>query len=374
MRPRRAAQPPAAPAGLARSTIGAVAHRGEDPPRDGGIAAGSARRVVIIRPPGIHARPASRSSFSGLAFDDPHDVEGAHVRHDPPSPRPAQGREPPPPASAPRARTLRPGASYRRWHRRIFLPISAEQATRFLIPDRGSALSGTARRPVPKPSGTGRCRDVFTRLPAGGVCASPWLSSSSTRQHDAPGSGVSRMWARPCRSATHWVVTSSTVAPGAVGRTSPGAATVHRVNLGVTVTPAGVVDEQPPRCRMGHIRYLQYRLGPGSGCGRTRPSRLLRRLVAGRFGAGDRRDRAARDLGQCRCDHLVPVGGGVLVAERGPGGGVAEACHSSASVAPVAAASTAPVSRRPSAVRRCSAASRIPCCWAGVAPRRPQWV
>jgi len=165
MRPRRAAQPPAAPAGLARSTIGAVAHRGEDPPHDGGIAADSARRVVIIRPPGIHEGPASRSSFGGLAFDDPHDVEGSHVRHDPPSPRPAQGREPPPPASAPRARTLRPGASHRRWHRRSFLPISAEQATRILIPDRGCALSGTARRPVPKPVRTGRRRNVMLDRP-----------------------------------------------------------------------------------------------------------------------------------------------------------------------------------------------------------------
>ncbi len=38
MRPRRAPQPPAAPAGFARSTIGAVANRGEDPPHDGGTA------------------------------------------------------------------------------------------------------------------------------------------------------------------------------------------------------------------------------------------------------------------------------------------------------------------------------------------------
>jgi len=55
MRPRRAARPPAAPAGSVPSTIGPVAHRGEDPPHDGAIAADSVRRVVIIRP------PASRS-------------------------------------------------------------------------------------------------------------------------------------------------------------------------------------------------------------------------------------------------------------------------------------------------------------------------
>jgi hypothetical protein len=41
--------------------------------------------------------------------------------------------------------------------------------------------------------------------------------------------------------------------------------------LRVAVAPAGVVDEQPPQCRMGHSRYLQYRLGPGSGC-REHPS------------------------------------------------------------------------------------------------------
>ena len=84
MRPRRAARPPAAAGGSARSTIGAVAHRGEDPPHDRGIAADSTQRGVIIW------RPASRSRFGGLAFDDPDDVEGSHVRHDPPSPRPAQ--------------------------------------------------------------------------------------------------------------------------------------------------------------------------------------------------------------------------------------------------------------------------------------------
>src|SRR6266516_5676408 len=55
---------------------------------------------------------------------------------------------------------------------------------------------------------------------------------SSTRQHDAPGSGVSWMWARPCRAATHWVVNSSTLASGRAGRTSPGAATRHRMNFG----------------------------------------------------------------------------------------------------------------------------------------------
>jgi hypothetical protein len=82
MRPRRAAWPAAAPAGSARSTIGAVAHRGDDPPHDGGIAADSVRRGVIIW------RPASRSRFGGLAFDDLDDVEGSHVRHDPPSPGP----------------------------------------------------------------------------------------------------------------------------------------------------------------------------------------------------------------------------------------------------------------------------------------------
>jgi hypothetical protein len=112
MRPCRAAQPPAAPAGSAWSIIGAVARRGEDPPHDGGvIAADIVRRAMIIQPPGIHARPARRSSFGGLAFNDPHDVEGSHVRHDPPSPWARSGREPPSPASAPRARILRPGAA-----------------------------------------------------------------------------------------------------------------------------------------------------------------------------------------------------------------------------------------------------------------------
>ena len=143
MRPRRAAQPPAAPAGSARSTIGAVAHRGEDPPHNGGIAADSVQRGVIIW------RPASRSRFSGLAFDDLDDVEGSHVRHDPPPPRPAQGREPLPPPRHPGPALRAPGPATGDGIGRIFPPIGAESAMRIQIPDRGFALSGTARRPAP---------------------------------------------------------------------------------------------------------------------------------------------------------------------------------------------------------------------------------
>jgi hypothetical protein len=128
MRARRAAESPAVPAGSARGAIGAVAHRGEDPPHDGGVPAGSVRRVVIIRSPGRRTRRASRGSLGGFAFDDSHDVEGSHVRHDPPSPRPAQGREPRPPPWHPRPDVARPGANYRRWHRRIFLlPVQSRQ-------------------------------------------------------------------------------------------------------------------------------------------------------------------------------------------------------------------------------------------------------
>ena len=142
MRPRRAARPPVAPAGSARGTIGAVSHRGEDPPHDGGIAAGSVQRVVIIWP------PASRSRFGGLAFDDPDDVEGSHVRHDPPSPRPAQGRQPPPP---PRhlGPHVAPGACYRRWHREDLPPYWCRAGNVHPDTDRGLALSGTAGVPHP---------------------------------------------------------------------------------------------------------------------------------------------------------------------------------------------------------------------------------
>ena len=35
--------------------------------------------------------------------------------------------------------------------------------------------------------------------------------------------------------------------------------------LWVTVTPAGVVDEQPPRCKMGHSRDQPLGQAPGSG-------------------------------------------------------------------------------------------------------------
>ena len=161
IRPRRAAQPPAAPAGSVRSTTGAVAHRGEDPPHDGGIAiaADSVQRGVIIW------RPASRSRFGGLAFHDLDDVEGSHVRHDPPSPWTCSG----PRTAVTRFGTPGPHlvsrASYRRWHRRIFLPISAEQATRILIPDRarlpGRRRSGRVARPGERDaSDPGRARLV----------------------------------------------------------------------------------------------------------------------------------------------------------------------------------------------------------------------
>ena len=172
MRPRRAAQPPAAPTGSDRSTIGAVAHRGEDPPHDGEIAADSVQRGVIIRPPGRHARPASRSRFGGLAFHDPDDVEGSHVRHDPPSPRPARAvncchR------LGTRARTLlAPGPATGDGTGRIFPPIGAEQAMRVQIPDRGFALSGTARRPAPAGYGPPAPRAGY-RPPASAALARP---------------------------------------------------------------------------------------------------------------------------------------------------------------------------------------------------------
>jgi hypothetical protein len=138
MRPRRAAHPPAAPARSARSTIGAVAHRSEDPPHDGGIAiaADSVQCGLIIRPPRRHGGPASRSRFGGLAFHDPDDVEGSHVRHNPPPPGPLRAvnhcRQP-----GTRTHTLRaPGPATGDSTGRIFPPIGAEQARRIQIPDR----------------------------------------------------------------------------------------------------------------------------------------------------------------------------------------------------------------------------------------------
>ena len=142
MRPRRAAQPSAAPAGSARSTIGAVAHRGEDPPHDRGIAADSAQRGVII------GRPASRSRFGGLAFHDPDDVEGSHVRHDPPPPGPlrAVNRRH---RLGTRACALRaPGASYRRWHREDLPPYWCRAGD--ADPDTRSGLCAQRYRAAPR--------------------------------------------------------------------------------------------------------------------------------------------------------------------------------------------------------------------------------
>ena len=185
MRPRRAAQPPAAPAGSARSTTGAVAHRGEDPPHDGGIAiaADSVQRGVIIWPPRRHASPASRSRFGGLTFHDPDDVEGSHMRHDPPPPGPLRAvnhcHRP-----GTWARTLHaPGASYRRWHREDLPPYWCRAGN--ADPDTtksGFALSGTARRPAPDeppnrgPGGVlhgamvGRTRSMHDITLTGGAC------------------------------------------------------------------------------------------------------------------------------------------------------------------------------------------------------------
>jgi hypothetical protein len=114
MCPRRAAWPPAAPGGSARCTIGAVAHRGEDPPDDRGITADSVQRGVIIW------RPASRSRFGGLALDDLDDVEDSHMRHDPPSPLARSGREPLPPPRPPGPHVARPGPATGDGRERIF--------------------------------------------------------------------------------------------------------------------------------------------------------------------------------------------------------------------------------------------------------------
>ena len=57
----------------------------------------------------------------------------------------------------------------------------------------------------------------------------------------------------------------------AVGEFPAGGSDVARAGdraqdeLGVSVTPAGVVDEELPRCRMGHSRNLVSGQAPGSG-------------------------------------------------------------------------------------------------------------
>jgi hypothetical protein len=104
-------------------------------------------------------RPASRSRFGGLAFHDLDDVEGSHVRHDPPAPWPAQAvnrcHRPGTGARALRA----PGPATGDGTGRTFPPIGAEQAMPIQIPNRGFALSGTARRPRTRQTADrGRCR------------------------------------------------------------------------------------------------------------------------------------------------------------------------------------------------------------------------
>jgi hypothetical protein len=93
-------------------------------------------------------RPASRSRFGGLAFDDLDDVEGSHVRHDPPSPRPAQGREPLPPPRHPGPNVARPGASYRRWHREDLPPYWCRAGN--ADPDTRSGLCAQRYRAAPR--------------------------------------------------------------------------------------------------------------------------------------------------------------------------------------------------------------------------------
>jgi len=208
MRPRRAARPPAAPAGSARSIIGAVAHRGEDPPHDGVLAADSVQRVVIIRP------PASRSRFGGPAFDDPHDVEGAHVRHDPPSPGPLR--------AANRCHRFGTRARMSRAPRpamgdgtgRIVLPITAEQAKRIQIPYRAlrSAIPRGARPQAlwdwRRTQGRAATAVAWSPIPcAVAATARPVLDSRfpgtalTAGRRQASGMCLARNWgsARPCR-------------------------------------------------------------------------------------------------------------------------------------------------------------------------------
>jgi hypothetical protein len=102
-------------------------------------------------------RPASRSRFGGLAFDDPDDVEGSHVRHDPPSPRPTQGRESLPPPRHLGPRVACPGARYRRWRREGSSPLvvqSGQCGSRYQI----GGLRLAVPRGAPAPPGTGRQR------------------------------------------------------------------------------------------------------------------------------------------------------------------------------------------------------------------------
>jgi hypothetical protein len=95
-------------------------------------------------------RPASRSRFGGLAFDDLDDVEGSHVRHDPPSLLARSGRELLPPPRHLGPHVARPGGQLPAMAQGgSFPPIGAEPAMRMQIPDGAFALSGTARRTAP---------------------------------------------------------------------------------------------------------------------------------------------------------------------------------------------------------------------------------
>jgi hypothetical protein len=135
-------------------------------------------------------------------------------------------------------------------------PIGSEQATHFLIPGRALHPAGQGSAPSLGLQGQGAAAMSLLDCPQVAPAFHCGCTPSSTRQQDAPGSGMSSMWAKPCRAATHWVVTSSTVASGAGGRTPPGGGDGAQDELRVAVTPAGVVDEQPPRCKMGHSRGL----------------------------------------------------------------------------------------------------------------------
>jgi hypothetical protein len=113
---------------------------------------------------------------------------------------------------------------------------------------------GTAQDPSPQPQGWGPAALTAGKCP-----------HSSTRHTAACGRRVSRTWAGPCRAATHWTVASSAAGKGLAASTSPGAATVQRMNFGSPSPWPGVVDEQPPRCKMGHSRDQPLGQAPGSG-------------------------------------------------------------------------------------------------------------
>ena len=104
----------------------------------------------------------------------------------------------------------------------------------------GSALSGTRQRPVPRPSGTGRCRDVSTPLPHGHATE---VLTGQRRPARLPAGSGRHGFARPIRrSWCHPTLPGASSVPGG---------NAFRTGESARLRVSGQAQQPPIGCQFG---------------------------------------------------------------------------------------------------------------------------